>query len=57
MLTGASEGKEPNGRPMCIWQNNIKMDLQEIGQEVVDWIAPVRGQLAACCVQGTEPMG
>jgi hypothetical protein len=31
MLTGASEGKGPNGRPRRRWQDNIKMDLQEIG--------------------------
>jgi hypothetical protein len=23
---------------MCIWENNIKMDLREIGWEVVDWM-------------------
>jgi hypothetical protein len=31
MLTGASEGRAPNGRLRRKWQDNIKMNLQEIG--------------------------
>jgi len=26
------------GRPMCRWEDNIKMDLREIEFEAVDWI-------------------
>jgi hypothetical protein len=29
---------EPEGRPRCRWRDNIKMDLLEIGWDVVDWI-------------------
>jgi hypothetical protein len=31
-------GKRPLGRPRRIEENNIKMDLQEVGCEIVDWI-------------------
>jgi hypothetical protein len=31
-------GKEPLGRPMRSWKNNIKMDLQEMGCGGMDWI-------------------
>jgi hypothetical protein len=30
--------KEPFGRPRRRWENNIKMDLKEIGWEGVAWI-------------------
>ena len=30
-LVGKSEGKRPLGRPRHRWQDNIKMDLQEVG--------------------------
>jgi hypothetical protein len=26
------------GRPRCLWENNIKMDLREIGINGVNWI-------------------
>jgi hypothetical protein len=37
-LVGKPEGKRPVGRPICRWIDNIKMDLSEIGLNVVDWI-------------------
>ena len=30
-LVGRPGGKRPLGRPRCIWEDNIKMDLQEEG--------------------------
>ena len=30
-LVGKPEGKRPLGRPRCRWEDNIKMDLQEVG--------------------------
>jgi len=30
--------KGPLGRPRCRWEDNIKMDLQEVGCEDMDWI-------------------
>jgi hypothetical protein len=38
LLVGKPEGKRPLGRPRCRWIDNIKMDLLEIGLNVVDWI-------------------
>jgi hypothetical protein len=38
LLVRKPEGERPLGRPRCGWMNNIKMDLLEIGLNVVDWI-------------------
>jgi hypothetical protein len=35
-LVGKPEGRRPLGRPRRRWENNIKMDLREVGG--VDWI-------------------
>ena len=32
------EGKRPLGRPRRRWEDNIKMDLQEVGCGGMDWI-------------------
>jgi len=36
-LVGKPEGKRSLGRPRRRWENNIKMDLQEVGG-VGDWM-------------------
>jgi hypothetical protein len=38
LLVRKPEGKRPLGRPRRRWIHNIKMDLFEIGLNVVDWI-------------------
>jgi hypothetical protein len=38
ILVEESEGKRPVGRYKCRWEDNIKMDLNEIGCEDVNWI-------------------
>jgi hypothetical protein len=38
LLVGKPEGKRPLERPRHRWIYNIKMDLLEIGLNVVDWI-------------------
>ena len=38
VLVGKPEGKRPFGRTRCRWEDNIKMDLQEMGCEGMDWI-------------------
>jgi hypothetical protein len=38
LLVGKPEGKRPLGRPRRRWIYNIKVDLLEIGLNVVDWI-------------------
>ena len=35
---GKPEGKRPLGRPRRRWEDNIKMELQEVGCEGMDWI-------------------
>ena len=37
VLVGRAEGKRTLGRPRYRWEDNIKMDLQEVGR-VKDWI-------------------
>ena len=32
------EGKRPYGKPRRSWENNINIDLQEVGCGVMDWI-------------------
>jgi hypothetical protein len=51
ILVGRPEGRSPIGRPRRRWEDNIKMDLWEVGFGVVDrihwaedtnrWPAPV----------------
>jgi hypothetical protein len=38
VLVGRPKGKRPLGRPRRRWEDNIKMDLQEIGGGRGDWI-------------------
>jgi hypothetical protein len=38
ILVGKPEGKRPLGRPRCRWQENIKMDLQEVECGVMGWM-------------------
>jgi hypothetical protein len=35
---GETLGKEPLGRPRRRWEDNTKMDLQEVGGGGMDWI-------------------
>jgi len=38
ILVGKLEEKRVLRRPMLRWEDNIRMDLREIGWEVVDWM-------------------
>jgi len=38
ILVGKPEEKRPLGRPRHRWEDNIKMDLQEVGCGGMDWI-------------------
>jgi hypothetical protein len=38
ILVGRPEGRRPLGRPKRRWEDNIKMDLREIGFGDVNWI-------------------
>ena len=38
VLVGKPEGKRPLGRPRRRWEDNIKMDLQEVRGGCGDWM-------------------
>jgi hypothetical protein len=42
VLVGKPEGKRPLGRPRYRWEDNIRMDLQEVGYRGMDWIGLAR---------------
>jgi hypothetical protein len=42
LLVGRPEGKRPLGRPRHRWEDNIKVDLWEIGINGTNWISWLR---------------
>ena len=38
VLVGKPEGKRPLVRPKRRWEDNIKMDHQEVGRDCGDWM-------------------
>jgi hypothetical protein len=38
VLVGRPEGKRPLGRPRRRWEDNIRMDLREVGERRGDWM-------------------
>jgi transcription termination factor 2 len=38
VLVGEHDGKRPLGRPRLRWEDNIKMDVQEVGRGCGDWM-------------------
>jgi hypothetical protein len=38
VLVGKPEGKKPLGRPRRRWEDNIKMDLQDVGEGRGEWM-------------------
>ena len=59
VLVGKPEGKKPLGRPRRRWEDNIKMDLQEVGGGCGDWteLAQDRDRWPGTCEYGDEPSG
>ena len=49
VLVGRPEGRKPLGRPRRRWEDNIKMNLQEVGGGREDWmeLAQDRGRWRA----------
>jgi hypothetical protein len=45
VLVGRPEGKRPLGRPRRGWEDNIKMDLREIGIDGANWIQLVQDRV------------
>ena len=56
LLTDKPTGKRPLGRPRCRWEDNIRMDLEEMGINAGNWVdsAQDRNYWRAC---GIEPPG
>ena len=38
ILTGKPTGKRPLGRPRRRWEDNIRMNLEEIGNNAWNWV-------------------
>ena len=38
ILIGTHTGKRPLGRPRCRWEDNIRMDVKEIGINTRNWV-------------------
>ena len=60
VLVGKPDGKRPLRRPRCRWEDNIMMDLQEVGCGGVDWIDLAQDRDwwdAGSCECGNEPSG
>jgi hypothetical protein len=53
-LAGKPEGRRPLERPRCRWEDNIKIDLLEVGWESMDWINLVQDRDRWRAVVNTE---
>ena len=42
IITGTPTGKRPLGRPRRRWEDNIRMDLEEIGINAGNWMIRLR---------------
>jgi hypothetical protein len=58
ILVGRPEGRRPLGRSRRRWEDNIKIDLQDVGWETWTGLIWLRiGQVAGRCECGSEPSG
>jgi hypothetical protein len=58
VLVGGHEVRRPLGSPRHIWNDEINMDLQEVGSgHVLDLSGSGEGQVAGSCEGGNEPSG
>ena len=59
ILTGKPSGKKPLGSPRRRWEDNIRMDLEEIGIKVGNWVSSAqdRDYWRALVDCGSEPTG
>ena len=59
MLVRKPEGKRQLGRPKCRWEDNIKMDLREVGcgRYGLDRVGSGQGQVMGTCECGNEHSG
>ena len=54
ILTGKPTGKRPLGRPRRRWEDNIRMDLEEIAINAGNWVDSSQESPCEC---GIEPPG
>jgi hypothetical protein len=45
VLVGRPDCKRPLGKPRCRWEDNIKLDLREIGIDGANWIRLGQGKV------------
>jgi hypothetical protein len=58
VLVGKPEGKRPLGRPRHKWEDNIKMDLRELGIDGANWIRLAEDRIQwQTCEHGNKPLG
>jgi hypothetical protein len=59
ILIGNPECKRPMRRPRLMWEDNIKIDLREIGFDGANWIQLTqdRIQWLGFCEHSNEPLG
>ena len=57
VLVGKPEGKWPLGRPRRRWDDNIKMDLQEVGGGRGDWMELTQDRDGWRALVGTVRVG
>jgi hypothetical protein len=48
-LVGKPKGKGLLGRPRRRWENNIRMNIRDIGWEGVDWVHLGQESVAGSC--------
>jgi hypothetical protein len=60
ILVGKPEGRRPPAKPRHRWEDNIMMDLWEVGCACVDWMDLAQDTdrcLSLVCVCGEERLG
>jgi len=57
LLVGQPDGKGLLGIPRCRWEDNIKIDLQEVGWEGMDWIGLAEDRCRWRAPDGNETWG
>ena len=55
VLVGKPDGQRPLGIPRRRWEDNIKMDLQEVGGSCGNWMELAQGQVAGTSEYCEEP--
>ena len=58
ILIGKPTGKRPVGRSSHRWEDNIRMDIEEIGVSMRNWLIQLSIEsLESSCECGIEPLG